>query len=345
MLGAGYGGLRVALALAGEPGVELTLIDRDRRPADKTRLHNLRGVAPLVDVDGLVASLRCRFLCAEVTRIEREARRLWARGEPISYDFLVLAPGSRTSTRGVPGVREHALAFDTAAGRLAVVGAGPTGIEVATEAARELPRGHVTLVEASPRILAGLGRIPRYYAAASLRRQGVRVLASRSVVALEPGGLRLDAEETLSVDAVAWCAGVEPAGLIAQAGLAAPGASAPVDPFLVSERDPRVYVVGDSAAVPGGTPGRPSAQSAVQQGDFVARDLVRRIGCTPSKPYVETQLGQVVTLGCDAIGQVRVGGASLPVFGAAAQLIKEAASLRNRLTLAARAQRAHALAA
>ncbi len=76
-------------------------------------------------------------------------------------------------------------------------------------------------------------------------------------------------------------------------------------------------------------------------GDFVARDLVRRIGGTPRTPYLETQLGQVVTLGCDAIGQLRVGSVSLPVFGAAAQLVKEAATARNRLTLAARAQRAH----
>lgn len=361
VLGAGYGGLRAALALAGERGVDVTLIDRDARPADKTRLHTLGGGAPEVDLGRLLAGTRTRFVRGEVTAIERQRRQLGVGSEAIEYDYLVLAPGSRTATLGVSGVREHALVFDTprdstrfrasvealrrSRGHFAVVGAGPTGVEVATEAARVLPGGHVTLVEASPRILAGLDRLARLYTLASLRRQGVRVLARRSVVALEPGRIRLVRGEDLPADAVAWCAGVEPSPLLAQAGLAPPGTPAAVDALLVSTRDERVYVVGDSAAGTGPAPARPSAQDAVQQGDFVARDLVRRLAGQAREPYRAAQLGQVVTLGCDAIGQLRVGGASLPVFGAAAQLVKAAATARNRLTLVAGAQRARAIAA
>lgn len=350
ILGAGYAGLRAALGLAREPSVQVTLIDRDRAPAVKTRLHELRESAETTSVDRLLAQTDVRFLQATVSEVDRDSRKVVTDvGETLEYDHLIVALGSRASDRGVIGVREHAVMLDGAedaerlsrsvrrleqtAGQLIVVGAGPTGVEAAAEASRMLGRGRVTLVEGGQRILPGFPALPRAYARAVLAGLGVHVRRLTEVSQVAAGQVVLRDGSVLPYEALLWSAGVEGHPLVAESGLAPLRAQAPVDEYLLSKVDPNVYVVGDSADANGG---RPSAQLAVQQGDFVAKDLLHRLRGEPRNAYLPSVVGEFISLGCDATGALYLGPIQLPLFGPPARAAKLAGETRHRLVVAAK---------
>ncbi|MEM7434967.1 MAG: FAD-dependent oxidoreductase [Myxococcota bacterium] len=350
VVGAGYAGLRAALGLARDSRVVVTLIDRERRPVVKTKLHELRESASTLAVDRLLDRTNVRFIEGEVTAIDLERQDVQVGTQRVAYDRLVVALGSRTSDFGIPGVREHAIMLDGAAdadqlsraigrlgqtgGRLVVVGGGPTGVEAAAEASQRLRRGRVTLIDAEDRVLRSFSTAPRTYARAALWWRGVRVETGAQVVCVEPNSVRLRTGESLPYDSLLWSAGVEAYPILSASSLAPPHGRAPVDRFLVSKANPHVYVVGDSAAIDDGAP---SAQLAVQQGDFAARDILTRLDGRQRSPYEPSILGQFVSLGCDATGALKVGAAEIPLFGPPARLAKAAGELRHRAVVAARA--------
>ncbi|MGB5809296.1 MAG: FAD-dependent oxidoreductase, partial [Polyangiales bacterium] len=351
ILGAGYAGLRAALGLAREPGVVVTLIDRERAPVIKTRLHELHESARTTAVDRLLSGTDVRFVEGRISEINRARNEVHVEdGDSLRYDYLVVALGSRASDFGIPGVREHAVLLDGAkdadqlsrevdrlkrsGGRLAVVGGGPTGVEAAAEASRRLGRGRVTLIDADRRILQSFSLLPRAYARSVLAGLGVRVRSRAKVVGVEPNHLVLGDGKVLPYGALLWSAGVEAHPLLAASSLAAPHQQAPVDDFLVSLVDPDVYVVGDCADA---NQGEPSAQLAVQQGDFAARDLIYRLHGGSRTRYNPTVLGQFVSLGCDATGFLKLGRAEVPLFGPPARAAKAVGEARHRLVVAARA--------
>lgn len=164
IIGAGFAGLEAAKSLADEP-VEVLVLDRNNYHAFLPLLYQV-GAAQ-VEASDVVHPVRAifrgkdnlRFRMLRVDRIDRK-RRIVAGGDvEIPYDYLLLAPGSRTNYLGVPGAREHALPFktvhhalavrnwvlnrlerasaaETGAGRrglltFVIVGGGPTGVELA----------------------------------------------------------------------------------------------------------------------------------------------------------------------------------------------------------------------
>lgn len=350
ILGGGYAGLRAALGLADVASVDVTLIDRDAAPVIKTRLHELRKAVPTVDLASLLAGTNVRFIAGEVEAIERRDRAVrLTDGTRVSYDIAIVAIGSRTSDFGIPGVAEHAIRLNHAddgtqlaeaarrvaqkRGRFVVVGAGPTGVEAVGEASAMLPRGRVTLVHADRRILPTFSRLPALYARAVLASRGVRVKNDSEVVHATASHVVLANGESVPYDALLWAAGVEAHPLLAAASLAEPRRPAPVDPFLISKRDPNVYVIGDSADASGS---EPSAQVAVQMGDFVAHDISRRLKGKPRKAFEPNMLGQFVSLGCDATGVLKLGPAEVTLFGPPARAAKLAGEARHRLVVGLR---------
>jgi NADH dehydrogenase len=373
ILGAGFAGVRAAVGLAPMPGVEVALVDRSAMPAIKTRLHEMRHGVSSVPVERLLRGSAVRFVRGEVQAIDRKRRTVSVNGRTLPYDWLVIALGSRTANLGVRGARKRVIVLDSAGdarrfaatvrrlsrgpGRLAVVGAGPTGVETASEAALRLRRGRVTLIEASGRILPTFGarssievgsrahgardlrprfaRVLALYARERLRWLGVEIRTGARVEAVADGSITLEGGERIECEAVIWTAGIEPSPLLAQAGLAPPGKAARVDRFLLSRADPRVYVTGDCAALPGAGAGRPSAQIAVQQGVFVAADIRRRLAGEPREPWHGAILGEFLSLGLwDAAGRIRVGPLEVPLVGPVAWAAKQAGVLRHLFTLA-----------
>jgi NADH dehydrogenase len=323
MVGAGFGGLNAARALARAP-VRITIIDRKNHHTFQPLLYQVAtaGLSP----GEIAAPIRSIFqphsnvevLMAEVTGFDLERRAVQTPEGDVPYDYLIVAAGVRHSYFGhddwepfAPGLktiedaleirRRVLLAFElaerqAAAGEaatplnFAVVGAGPTGVELAGTLAEicrhalahdfrsiDPTRAHIVLIEGGPRVLASYPEDLSGSAQDQLRRLGVEVLTSTAVTQIEPGAVDFG-DTRLPAAVVLWAAGVAASPLGKKLG-------APVDragrvqvlPDLSVPNHPEVFVIGDLAAVkdehgkmlPGVAP------VAIQQGRYVA-EVIRR---------------------------------------------------------------------
>lgn len=206
-------------------------------------------------------------ITATAAGIDLDARTVTFTGgqqEPLPFDRLVYAAGSRSSARLVPGAADNGYTLDTAAsshllagalarqpaGHLLVVGGGLTGIQTAAEAAERYPAATITLVS-SGQLGHELPEKARTYIRAALGRLGVEIMDEKNrVTAVEPGRVRWDGIE-FEADLVAWTAGFTPSGLAREAGLEVTSTGqVTVDATLRSVSHPFVFAAGDGAAVP-----------------------------------------------------------------------------------------------
>ena len=261
----------------------------------------------------------------------------------IRFDYLVLAVGSVSNDFGTPGVREHCLSLDTRAdadrfrrrllnqclrvsramtadadanafARVAIVGGGATGVELAAElysAAAALgyyglevfdeKRLQVTLIEAGPRILPALPEKLAGSAKAELEALGVRVLTGTQVVSASAEAIVTQSGEVIPADLKVWAAGVKGAELLNNiAGLETTrGNQLVVLPTLQTTRDPRIFAIGDCASfVPAGEtrPIPPRAQAAHQMATTAYRNIRAMIDGRVLKPFVYQDRGSLVSL-------------------------------------------------
>jgi NADH:ubiquinone reductase (H+-translocating) len=265
----------------------------------------------------------------------------------LGYDTLVLAIGSESNDFGTPGVREHAFTLDNtwqahlfhrrlvnacfranylAKGErieIAIVGAGATGVELAAELHNTIrllasyglthfdpaKQIRITIVEAGPRILAGL---PDHVAEGALKvlaELGVDVLTSEKVVEVTAEGLRTASGREVRGTFVVWAAGIKCADVLKDlSGLETNRANQVVVlPTLQSTRDENVFAIGDCAAAPWkeGRNVPPRAQSAHQMASHVERAIERRFRGEPAAPYQYRDFGSLVSLGeYDTVGQI-----------------------------------------
>ena len=300
-----------------------------------------------------------------------DAGRKIADGRRIGYDYLVLAIGSEANDFGTPGVREHCMLLDSHADadrfrnhllihctrvsramsatppreqvvRIAIVGAGATGVELAAElynAAAGLriygldgfdeTRLEVTLIEAAPRILPALRENLAAAAAAELERLGVRILSSTRIIAADAEGFRTAAGEHIPADIMLWVAGVKgPEALGQIEGLeTSRSRQLVVRPTLQTTLDDRIFAIGDccSCVLPGAdAPVPPRAQAAHQMAAVVAENLERLLRRRPLRPFAYHDHGSLVSLSrYSTVGNLMgalVGG-QLAVEGRIARLI------------------------
>ncbi|GAA1155539.1 hypothetical protein GCM10009664_24200 [Kitasatospora gansuensis] len=133
-------------------------------------------------------------------------------------------------------------------GTVAVVGGGPTGIEVATELGEAHPAWQIRIVAAG-QVGGWLSPNGRAHVNRVFGRLGVQAHDRSAVTAVTAAGLRTD-QGTIDADLVVWAASMEPRELAAEAGLAVtPDGRAVVDAHLRSVSHPEVYVIGDAAQV------------------------------------------------------------------------------------------------
>ena len=251
----------------------------------------------------------------------------------IRFGTLVLAIGSGSNLFGTPGAAEHAHLLENVADaesfnrrltaallaaaysdgrvlRIAIVGAGATGVELSTELIEghdELSAGltdeqrfalEVTIVEAAPRILGGLPERVSDKAARALRAKGVRLLTDAKVAAVHHDRLETS-QGPVPADLIVWAAGVKAPDSNRAFGLT----TGRLNQFVVDDRlrasVPGIYAMGDCAEAPG-TDGRPvpaRAQAAAQQAQYLAR-LLARPDRDPGA-YVYRDRGSLVSLGGD----------------------------------------------
>lgn len=200
VLGAGYAGLSAARRFAGK-GAEVTVVDARAEFVERVRLHQVAAGQSVRrwDLAELLRGKGIGFVHARAEHIDTAAGQVRLHdGATLAYDTLVYALGSIADTAGVPGAAEHAkfvatpedLTWTAGAGRIAVVGAGATGIELAAELAESLPDSRVTLFSPdepgawlSPKAVAHIRRV--------LERLGVEIRPDAKVTEVLADGVRL----------------------------------------------------------------------------------------------------------------------------------------------------------
>jgi len=333
VVGAGYAGLaalarlqRLASTVRPDLDLEMELVNPAPRHVFVTELHT---VAAGVVGAQRVASPLLRFLRPDTAiRVDTAVAVLpdglgvdLASGVRRYYDALILTPGWEPEYYGIPGLRAHAwtisdlqsavglrnrlrqLVAAPPPGRVIVAGAGLTGVELAAEVA-DIARGRLetTLVEAAPRILAGLPPRVAELAGRILRDElGVQVLTGDPVAAATPGELRLHSGQAVPFDILIWCGGVRGSRLLAASGLPCNRrGQVETGPGLEVPGRPGLFVAGDAAAVvdPGsGAPLPPSAQLAARGGAAAALGVVRRLAGREPPPFIPHLDGYFISLG------------------------------------------------
>lgn len=300
VVGAGYAGLMCALRVA--PYARVTLVDPADRFTERIRLHERAAGRPDV-THALGSFLRpagITHVAAPATAIDAAAREVRTDdGRVLPYDRLVHALGSRTRST-VPGDRDRAYTVESATelhkrlqdgpGTLTVVGAGLTGIELATELAETHPRWRVRLLTEGA-VGPGLSEKGRAHVRKVLAARGVRVEEGR----------RAAGPDDIDTDVVVWAASMAPNTELARAaGIALDGGGrVEVDTVLRSVSHPEVYAVGDSAAGHTATAGslRMGCAAALPGGSHVANSLIAELRGEEPKPLSFSYNLQCLSLG------------------------------------------------
>ena len=332
IVGAGFGGLTAARALARAPA-HITVIDRKNHHTFQPLLYQVAtaGLSP----GEIAAPIRSIFrgrdnvevLLGEVTGFDLARRLVETPEQKIPYDYLVVAAGASHAYFGhddwepfAPGLktiedaleirRRVLLAFELAERQAAagesgfplnfvIVGAGPTGVELAgtlAEISRHAllhefraidPKStQILLIEGGPRVLPTYPEELSSSAQEQLQKLGVEVRTSAMVTAVEPGAVRVG-ETRLAAAVILWAAGVAASPLGHKLGVPVDRAGrVAVEPDLSLPDHPEVFVIGDLAALKDASgkmlPG--VAPVAMQQGRYVAKIIQRELEMATQAP-------------------------------------------------------------
>ncbi len=293
VVGSGFAGVEAVRALAGYCGERFECIWVTRR-AKLVFLPSLPEVAGgrlrPEDVEWSVERLAARTgfqLVEHSVEAVEEGKLLLNNGEQIEYDYVILATGAGPAFFNVPGAEEYTIplySVDAAvklhnavrsASRLAIVGAGLVGVEVAGEAKHANPELRVTLIDMMDKPLVTLRneRASRLVEE-ELEKLGIERLYGAKVTRVEEGRVETT-RGTVEADVVVWAAGLQASKPEIRIGNVkyAKGGYIVVDAFLRAA--PRVYSAGDVACVSrSGCYSLKMVREAMRQGRLAARNIV-----------------------------------------------------------------------
>ena len=356
VIGGGFAGLHVAKGLR-RAAADVTLIDRRNFHLFQPLLYQVAtgGLSPANIAAPLRAVLgrqrNCQVLLGDVVGFDLGRRVVQLADGEMQYDSLVvaagaghsyfshpewepLAPGLKTIEDATEIRRRILTAFEAAERtedlqelrswlNFVIVGAGPTGVELAgalAEIARHSLKkdfrrinpsdAHILLVEAGERVLPSYPLDLSEKAQASLEKLGVTVRTHTHVDEITKAGVHLKTKtdgEFLPARTVLWAAGVQ-ASPLAKALAAAAGTKTDRAGRIVVQRDlsvpghPEVFVLGDMASYQGddGKPLPGVAPVAISQGKFVAKLIDRRLRGRRLPEYRYRHWGDLATIGRSA---------------------------------------------
>lgn len=359
IVGGGFGGLNAAKALRRAP-VRVTLLDRKNHHTFQPLLYQVATCA--LNPSEIAVPIRrvlrrqqnVRVLLAEVSGIDLAARKVAFDGGELEYDFLIVATGATHSYFGrddwaafAPGlktiedaleIRRRVLFAYEAAERednrdrrrawmtFVVVGAGPTGVELAgalSEIARHTlardfrnidpTEARVILVEGTDRVLPSYVEELSRKARRSLIAAEVDVMTGARVTAIDADGVNIGSER-IEAKTTLWAAGVAASPLAKSLGVPLDRAGrVKVEADLSVPGHPEAFVIGDLAlaeqdgeAVPG------VAQGAIQGAEHVAKCIRHTLRGEPREPFRYKNLGSLATIGRAAavaqFGKVKLSG-------------------------------------
>lgn len=367
ILGGGFGGLYTALRLSQLPWEksqqpEIILVDQSDRFVFMPLLYELLTgelqtweIAP--PFEELLANTGVRFTQATVMGIDSEQQRVQLQdGVEFAYDRLVLSLGGITPMEIVPGVAEHAIPFRAIADayrleerlrileesdkekiRVAVVGGGYSGVELACKLAERLgERGRIRLIEQGEMILKTSPEFNREAAQQALNERKVWIDLDTSVDAISADTISLlykGQVDTIPVDIVVWAVGTTVAPVVRSLPFKQNHrGQLMITPTLQVVDHPELYALGDLAdcrditgqQVPN------TAQSAFQQADYAAWNIWASLTGRPLLPFRYQHLGEMMTLGTD---NATLTGLGLKLDGVFAHLARRLAYLYRMPTL------------
>ena len=359
VVGSGFGGMAAAHGLRRAP-VRVTIVDRSNHHLFQPLLYQV-ATAALSPAD-IAAPIRRVFrhqsnvsvLLADATAVDLAQKRLILADGVLDYDILILATGVTHGyfghdewARFAPGlktlkdaltIRQRVLmAFEIAEREpdderrrawltFVIVGAGPTGVELAgtlAEVSRQtLARdfrhintasARVILVEAAPRVLGGYTEELSESARLQLEKLGVAVWTGMNVTGIDDEGVTI-ARDRIHAKTVVWAAGVSASPLASTLGVALDRAGRVlVQPDLTVPGHDDVYAIGDLAhieldgmQVPGVAP------AAMQTGWHAALNVARTLRGQPRLPFRYRDKGMLATIGRGSavakIGSIKATG-------------------------------------
>lgn len=345
IVGGGFAGLTAARHLD-DPRIRVTLLDRRNHHLFQPLLYQVATAglsapdiaAPLRHILRRQTNVEVRL--AEVVNVDLERRKVHlGNATTMTYDSLLLASGATHSYFGHDEWAEHApglktirdalqlrqkllLAFERAEAAddpterdawlsFAIIGAGPTGVELAgtlAEIARHTLKSEfrridpatarVRLIEAGPTVLASFPRDLTDRARAQLERLGVEVVTGQRVTHIDAGGYRLG-DSFFAARTIVWAAGVQASPLGRTLGMPVDQAGrVVVEPDLSIPGHPNVFVLGDLASVQhDGKPVPGIAPAAKQMGRYAAATIRGRLAGRPPSAFAYRDTGNWATIG------------------------------------------------
>jgi NADH dehydrogenase len=346
IIGGGFGGLRAA-KLLGNKSVDTTLVDRKNHHTFQPLLYQ---VATAVLSPGEIAAPIRRILhryqnttmvLGEVVGFDRAKRtvKLYDTSE-IPFDYLIVAAGARHSyfghdewERDAPGLktvedaveirRRVLLAFELAERDaaltgiheplvFAIIGGGPTGVELAGAIAGiarlalakdfkliDTTKARVLLFEGSPRVLGTFAEELSVKAENHLRDLGVEVFTNSLVKEIEPGRIKVG-DQWIECSVALWGTGVmaSPLGKALGAEIDRAGRVI-VEPDLSIRTDKNIFVIGDMASFKNedGTPVPGVAPAAMQEADLAVKNILADLGGQPRRNFKYKDRGNMATIG------------------------------------------------
>jgi len=339
ILGAGFGGLTAARALSKH--AEVILIDRHNFQTFLPLLYQVSTAGLAADhvaypIRGALRKTNVQFRMGTPEKLNAEASELTlADGYVIKYDHLVIALGSTTADFGIAGVKENALGMKTVGEALtirsevmrsyeemcrqgnkdkldiAIVGGGPTGVEMAGAFA-ELVRGplrsdyadaanrvRVSIIEAGPRLVPSFSESLSTRTQNDLEKLGVTVLTNTSVKEVLPDSILTLEGKSIPADTTVWAAGVKGVPAMDLLHLPVTRGRIDVESTLQVTGYENVWAIGDIAGVVGsdGIPLPMVAPVAMQQGRFLTKQIQAVTKSEPLQNFKYKDKGSMATIG------------------------------------------------
>lgn len=345
IVGGGFGGLSAAKALAGKP-FDITLIDRNNHHLFQPLLYQVAtaGLSP-ADIAAPIRHIlsgqsNARVMLGDVQGVDLKSREVVTDSRRVPFDYLVIATGAQHAYFGhddwafyAPGLksiddatylrRRILMAFERAENEddpeerrrlmtFAIIGGGPTGVEMAGAIAELAKRAlaadfhsidsrqaRVILIEAAPRLLTPFTEALSEKARRSLEQLGVEVRLGQPVTDCSCEGLKVG-DDYIPTRTIIWAAGVmaSPAGQWLHAQTDRAG-RVKVRSDLSVPGHPDIFVIGDTAAATGedGNPLPGVAPVAKQEGQYVARAIIARSENRTVPAFRYRDFGSLATIG------------------------------------------------
>lgn len=354
ILGAGFGGLTAARAL--DRIADVTLVDRHNFQTFLPLLYQVSTAGLAADhvaypIRGALRKTKVKFRMGSPISVDHKNKGVKLdSSEVLDFDYLIVALGSATNDFGIKGVAENALGMKTVNEALAirseimrrfedlcrfedntkfsiaVVGGGPTGVEMAGAIA-ELKRGplssdmadaakniDVYLVEAGARVLPALSPKLSERTKSDLEKLGVKVMTGAVVKEVKPRQIQFTDGTSIPSEVTVWAAGVRGEPAIAKLNIPQENGRVAVDPTMQVTNYPYVFAIGDAAGAKG-SDGRflpMVAPVAMQQARFVAKQIARLTSQKPLEKFKYIDKGSMATIGRHKavveVKGIRIGG-------------------------------------